>query len=374
LSVEVPGVPLGGKIECECGKVHEVPIKEVLIKRAAIEEIPKVYDKLSLKEIACVVHDEITKQITGDKIVEILEAKGIKTIEVVVTGPLEEEVNRVGDIAKRQNCRCIIAVGGGSVIDVGKLAAHRIGVSFISVPTALSHDGIASATASIISVDNIKKSFKATPPVAVIFDIHVLENAPKRMTISGCGDLLAKATSLKDWELGKNEVGEYYCPFTAKLALSTYFETMSFIKDKDKLISKLASTMFKSSLAMTLVGSSRPNSGSEHLFAHYLDMHFKTYGMHGELVGIGTILLSKYHNEYNINWWDKEEFQWYTIKSALSSIGFPSSLSKLGINREMAAEALSRGHIIRPERYTILHKRPISFDEALNLLYEVFAI
>jgi glycerol-1-phosphate dehydrogenase [NAD(P)+] len=375
LSLELPGIQLGEEFECECGRVHKVPIKEVLIARNAIEKIVKVLDKLSLGEPVCIVNDEITREIAGKRIMRLLEHACIKAINVVISGPFEKEVEDLRSVIVRNNCACILAVGGGSVIDVGKLSAYRTNVPFISIPTALSHDGIASATASLISMkNNVKSSFKACPPVAVIFDIDILEKAPRRMTVSGCGDLLSKATSLKDWELGKKERGEYYCPLSAKLALSTFHDTMSFIKSKDKSIMRLAPIMFKSSLSMVIVGSSRPNSGSEHLFSHYLDTHFRTYAMHGESVGLGTILMSRYHSKYNENWWSAEEFQSYTIKSTLELIGFPLSLSKLGISEKMAVEALCKGHTLRPERYTILHKRPLNDNEALSLLHETYVV
>src|ERR1700733_1699993 len=34
---------------------------------------------------------------------------------------------------------CIIGIGGGKSVDVGKLAAHRISLPFFSVPTSASH-------------------------------------------------------------------------------------------------------------------------------------------------------------------------------------------------------------------------------------------
>ena len=43
----------------------------------------------------------------------------------------------------------VIGVGGGSKIDMGKKLAYDLDVPFISVPSAPSHDGIASPRASI---------------------------------------------------------------------------------------------------------------------------------------------------------------------------------------------------------------------------------
>jgi len=367
----IQGIRLGEEFRCKCGKIHKVPIKKILIKENGIYDIPNLIDSLSLSGRACILHDKVTKNVAGHRIMEILKQNNIEVTEFIVKGPFESESGNAYDIITKRKCKYVVAVGGGTVIDVGKLASYEANVPFISVPTALSHDGLASATASLISMkEGVKRSFRARAPIAVVCDLKILNNAPKRMLLAGCGDLLSKATSVKDWELGRDELGEYYCPFTAQLTLSSFHENIKFLQGGCKAIGEHALTILKSSIAMLLVGSSRPNSGSEHLFSHYLDTYYKTRAMHGEQVAIGTILMSKYHSEYNQNWWAQEEFQWYYMKSVLERAGFPIELSKLGIGREAAMKALCKGHELRPERYTILHKRPMSFEEASRLLSE----
>lgn len=66
----------------------------------------------------------------------------------------------------------------GSIIDVTKLASFKMGIPFISFPTTASHDGIASANASIKGL-NVKTSIKAKPPIAVIADIDVIKRPKK---------------------------------------------------------------------------------------------------------------------------------------------------------------------------------------------------
>jgi len=370
---EIHGIKLDEEFECECGKKHKVPIKRVVTKEKGIYSIPNIVDDLDLRGTACIIHDKVTKEIAGNIIMETLAQNDIKVIEFITEGPYESEAKNAYNVLVKNDCKYAIAVGGGSVIDVGKLASHKASIPFISVPTALSHDGIASATASLISEEGVKRSFKAKAPIAVVFDLKILKNSPKRMIIAGCADLLCKATSVKDWELGRDELGEYYCPFIARLTLSSFHENIEFLRRgcEAEAIGEHALTILKSSIAMLLFGSSRPNSGSEHLISHYLDTYYKTRAMHGEQVAIGTILMSKYHSEYNQNWWDQEEFQWYYMKSLLERVGFPMELSRLGIERNWVIEALCKAHELRPERYTILHKRSPSPTEASRLLSDV---
>ena len=50
-----------------------------------------------------------------------------------------------GIVGKPKNeISCVVSIGGGSVIDRGKFLAKKLNIPFISIPTLLSSDGIAS--------------------------------------------------------------------------------------------------------------------------------------------------------------------------------------------------------------------------------------
>ena len=74
----------------------------------------------------------------------------------------------------------VIGVGGGRVIDTAKIVSYNTDLQFISVPTAASHDGIASARASVpTGKGNV--SLEAHPPSAIGADTGIIASAPHRL-------------------------------------------------------------------------------------------------------------------------------------------------------------------------------------------------
>ena len=50
-------------------------------------------------------------------------------------------------------------------------------------------------------------------------DIEVLAGSPYKLLAAGCGDIVAKYTAVKDWQLAHKLKNEYYGDYAADLAL-----------------------------------------------------------------------------------------------------------------------------------------------------------
>lgn len=96
---------------------------------------------------------------------------------------------------------------------------------------------------------------------------------------------------------------------------------------------------------MSIAGSSRPCSGSEHLFSHALDIINPNHAMHGEQCGVGTIMMAYLHKT-----------DWKRVKKSLTMLGAPTNAEDLHIEKEDVVKALEMAPTIRPERYTIFNK------------------
>jgi glycerol-1-phosphate dehydrogenase [NAD(P)+] len=265
-----------------------------------------------------------------------------------------KEVSDVEGQIKALKPQVLFGVGGGTIIDAAKVSSGSQNIPFISVPTTVSHDGIASPLASIKGSDK-PYSVLAQAPLAIIADTEVIAQAPWRFVISGCGDVIAKTTSVKDWKLAHMEKNEYYGEYAASLALMSAKLVMEnaelIVSRKDEGLHVLLEALISCGVAMSIAGSSRPCSGSEHLFSHALDLFNSHHALHGEQCGVGTILTAYLYKE-----------NWQRIKNVLKQIGAPTTASELGVKDVDLVKALEVAAKIRPERYTILQKLNLNFD------------
>src|SRR5262249_6366695 len=91
-----------------------------------------------------------------------------------------------------------VAVGSGTINDLTKLAAHRLGRPYMAVATAASMDGYTAYGASITH-RGAKQTFDCPAPRAVLADREVIARGPLGMNAWGYADLLAKNVAGADW-------------------------------------------------------------------------------------------------------------------------------------------------------------------------------
>ncbi|MDD1719348.1 MAG: NAD(P)-dependent glycerol-1-phosphate dehydrogenase, partial [Methanoregulaceae archaeon] len=240
----------------------------------------------------------------------------------------------------------LVGVGGGRVIDTAKIVSYNIDRQFISVPTAASHDGIASSRASVPTEEG-SGSLEAHPPIAIVADTGIIASAPHRLLASGCADIISNYTAILDWELAHRLRGEALSEYAIALSRMTaelLMKNARVIKPHhEESAWFVTKALVSSGVAMSIAGSSRPASGGEHKFGHALERIAPGKALHGEACGIGTIMTMYLHGG-----------DWRAIRDALEHIGAPTTPRDLGIDDEIAVNALLMAKTIRPERFTIL--------------------
>lgn len=326
-------------------KSMELP-REVFVGHDTLGSVGSRCRGLNLTGPSLIVSDRITKEVAGEAVSESLLNSNYEVEFSTITDATIEEVENIENLIEEKHIKLVLGVGGGRPIDVAKLSSFRKKVPFISIPTAASHDGIVSNRASIW-IGGRKNSFDAHTPLALIADTAVIAKAPKRFLAAGCGDLIANETAVRDWELAhkvKNEEISTYAKTLSRMTamvIEKYAEIIG--AGGEDAAWHVIKALVASGVAMSIAGSTRPCSGSEHLFSHMLDKIAPKPALHGEQCAVGTIMMMKLHGG-----------DWESIKNTLTKIGTPTTAKEIGIDPEVIIQSLSEAHKIRPERYTIL--------------------
>ena len=341
-------------------QLHQMQLpREVVVGNETLSLLSEICKKLGFCESTLVVTGPDTKNIAGRMVMDMLSDSGLDVSSFVVNNNTLCEVTAVEERIKELKPNVVLGVGGGTKIDVAKLSSTRQNLPFISVPTTASHDGIASPVAAVKGLSK-PYSVMAQSPMAIVADTDIIIRSDYRFTASGCGDIVSKFTSVRDWELAHNVKNEYYGEYAASLALMS---SRLITKNADIIqpgseegLRLILEALISCGVAMSIAGSSKPCSGSEHLFSHALDMIEPNGSLHGEQCGVGTIMMAYLY-----------DIDWKGIKETLRKTGAPTTAEELGVEPESIIKALVQACTIRPERYTILDTKKLDYTSAKKL-------
>ena len=309
---------------------------------------PKKVSLISGNNVQNVLKDRIEKSLKTNKIQFVWHTSKNNQIK---------SLNQIQKDVKKDKSDLLAGIGGGRSVDTAKMVSFNLSKPFVSLPTAASHDGMASPFVSIKS--DKPHSVVASEPMGVFVDIDVIKKAPKKLLASGCGDLIANIIAVKDWQLGHKKKNEYYGRYAADLALMSAKIVMENSTEfaKNGLEARvIVEGLISAGVASCIAGSSRPCSGAEHLFSHALDKIVPDIGLHGEKCGIGSIMMAKLHGQ-----------DWKKIAKTLKDVGAPTKAKQIGLEPENVIEALTIAQKLRPERYTILKEVKMTKQKARNL-------
>lgn len=293
----------------------------------------------------------------GSLVEESLRTAGLEFSWYISKDNRVDSVRAVQEEIRRDSGRMVVGIGGGRSVDTAKMAATNLDIPYASVPTAASHDGMASPFVSVR--DDKPHSVVASAPLGVFVDIGVIRGAPPRLLASGCGDLIANTIAVRDWQLGHERTGEYYGRYSANLAMMSaniVMENSRVFAERGLDARMIVEALISAGVASCIAGSSRPCSGAEHLFSHALDRIAPGRGLHGEKCGIGSIMMAKLHG-----------LDWTAVARALRDVGAPTTAAEIGLDGGEVIDALVMAQDLRPERYTILREAALTKGAAEEL-------
>ena len=322
-----------------------------------IDDFGRFLNSLNRPKKISLVSGTNVQRVLRKKIERSLKSNKIRFVWHTSKDNQIESLNQIQERVKKDDSSLVVGVGGGRSVDTAKMISYNLGKPFVSLPTAASHDGMASPFVSVKSEK--PHSIVASAPMGVFVDIDVIKKAPAKLLSSGCGDLIANIIAVKDWQLGHKKKKEYYGMYAADLAMMSakiVMENASDFAKKGLDARVIVEGLISAGVASCIAGSSRPCSGAEHLFSHALDQIAPGVGLHGEKCGIGAIMMAKLHG-----------LDWKKIVKTLRDVGAPTTAKQIGLRPDEVVKALTIAQELRPERYTILKENKMTEKKATNL-------
>ncbi|MFD3157801.1 glycerol dehydrogenase [Haloimpatiens sp. FM7330] len=105
----------------------------------------------------------------------------------------KNEIERLVEVIKQNQCDVVVGVGGGKIFDTAKAVAYYAKTPVVIVPTIASTDAPCSALSVIYTEEGVFSEYLVLPrnPEVVLVDTAVVAKAPARLLVAGIGDALA---------------------------------------------------------------------------------------------------------------------------------------------------------------------------------------
>ncbi|MBP3469875.1 MAG: iron-containing alcohol dehydrogenase family protein [Lachnospiraceae bacterium] len=307
----------------------------------------------------------ISEQFLLDTFKEKVEALKEDFNDAMVYAMGNADFDEAVAIAKKvciEDYKIIVGFGGGRVLDTAKYAAFVSRAVYICLPTTLSNDSLASPFSVLGTVGSSRKTLPCKIPTAIVVDTDMIINAPVAQTMSGIGDTLAKHSALYDWKLAAEKASTHIDDFAYAIARMS-FDSVYHCDDKNMksqtFIRILSRALVMGGLAMEIAGSSRPCSGSEHLFGHALEEYYPELKIsHGIGVALGSVGACVFQG--------RDETR---LMETMKTYGIDLNPMSYGITKDIFADVWAKAPGTRPGRITILDSTQLN-REWLDEIYD----
>ena len=296
-------------VACDCGCEHHDIDKDIYIGSGLLNRIPDYIRKRGLGTHCVLVADDTTYRVAGAEVEKALVAAGFDVVPCVIhrEGDMLPDDLSCGEVllSITRETEFLIAVGSGTVTDTTRINAERTKLPFVSVGTAPSMDGYASAVAPLLH-RGLKIQRPAVCPEIIVCDLDVLATAPLPMIASGVGDVLGKYIAKADWELGAIINGEPCCPVCIEIvtgAVNALVDNVDAIADKTpEGMRILIEALLLAGVTIMIIDNTRAVASIEHNIAQYWEMIMVQQGleppMHGASVGVTTLMVWPFFDRF----------------------------------------------------------------------------
>lgn len=214
--------------------------------------------------------------------------------ELHVSEPVVEAAGRA-----TAGAAAVVAVGGGTISDIAKLAAAPSGQQgLVAVQTAASVDGFTD-NVSVLLRGGVKRTVPSRWPDVVVADSQVVAAAPPAMNRAGYGEMTSMFSAPPDWRLASLlglDDSFHRGPIAILEAVGRDIDSWSpgVGKGDPAAVEELTWALDVRGIATGVAGTTACLSGVEHLVSHMLDLyhgaHHLPMGLHGAQVGVAAVI------------------------------------------------------------------------------------
>ena len=257
----------------------------------------------------------------------------------------------------------VVGVGGGSAHDLAKFLAMKQASRLIQIPTMLGGDASITPPVGIREHGRVRYVGRV-PCEAVFVDYALLQQAPPDLVRIGACDCLSAETALWDWRFAveaghaapDEAIHEQAVQELARVRQNRFEirertpQGIRVIIDGYQTFADLASRL----------GNDRPQEGSEHFLAYYVEYLSQRSYVHGQLLAVCLAAVS---------FLQSDPFE--SVIQTLADMGIDTDPEALGITPSLFIEALTglREFVSTNDYYySGAHVRDVSIAEAKKIL------
>jgi glycerol-1-phosphate dehydrogenase [NAD(P)+] len=316
----------------------------VRVKPGALDRMGIYAERYGFRRVLVLCSEGLDDQLLG-RLTASLRSRNVQILRQTQVESVSFE--KATDLFRQSpgDSEAVIGFGGGKALDVAKYIAFLSRLPYLSVPTSLSNDGFCSPQSSL-TVQDRRRTMASAMPFGVILDTAVCLSAPEILWHSGVGDLVSKFTAVTDWKMAFHAVGTHVDDFAALLSDASVYQFLARPERDIEGMKLLGSALLLNGISMSICGSSRPASGSEHLVSHALDGISKCPRLHGLQVGVATYLISLLQGQNSER-----------IAALFDATGFWRVIASDPFDRAEWLEAARLSPSIKSDFYTVLSSR-----------------
>ena len=327
---------------------------------------------------ACVIIDGFLYQDLNARLEKAYAESDAKFVSISFNGECcEEEVERIGKIARENGAAVIVGAGGGKTMDTAKICADEMGLPVIIAPSSASTDAPVSEIAVVYKPDGEyigSRKMKKNADL-VLVDTEIIVKAPRRLFVAGMGDALATWLEAQACECSDspNYIGSGMRRCKAGMAIAKASWDILF-EDGEKALMALDSgvvteafeNVVEANTLLSGLGFLNTGLATAHGIHSGLTVLPETHKyLHGEKVAFGIVCQMVLENT-PAETVDK-------VMRFMVAIGLPVTLADLGVETKhekvlAIAEKTASGPLVHQEPFAVTAERVYSAIIAADAL------